>query len=538
MVAAAIEAPGPARAEAARGRGPHAASRRRWRPPPRTARLPSARRPACAACAAIGGERARVQLEALLARQRHATTRCAPPRPRSWASSETSAAEGALASALDDWTTTTCARRRARRWTRSSRRSARGWSSSPWTASRRTSPSPPPRYLASEGDPALLVPRLATLENAELRQRLRRGLVRRGRAARPEVSRAARPRQARGARGSRVARGRPHGRAGHARAWSRGHGHAGAARSRPPSAAPPPSGPPRPRRSASRWPAPGSGCCGRARGWASTELATRRAGHLQGGEAKAPAERAPGSGPGAGPAERPPPEALRAALADPDAEVREAAAIALAAHRPRARRRAGRWRCSRSTRWPWAPRARAVRSPKRSPPSEARRMALPAVLAGKELEPLRPLATNKESQVRQDALGRAGPPGRNEAAELLRGRPSTSPSPWSCARPPTAPTNVHAAAAERARTGRAARREHRHPPRRRAAATPPRATWTSTPDASRVLLALEGSRGTVGVRGRVRDARPLPRRAGRRPRRSSPATCATGARTAPRTSRT
>ncbi|MFP2961542.1 hypothetical protein ACLEPN_27975 [Myxococcus sp. 1LA] len=34
-------------------------------------------------------------------------------------------------------------------------------------------------------------------------------------------------------------------------------------------------------------------------------------------------------------------------------------------------------------------------------------------------------------------------------------------------------------------------------------------------DGSRIRLALEGSRGTVGVSGRVTDARPLPRRAGR-----------------------
>ncbi|MFP2899258.1 HEAT repeat domain-containing protein [Corallococcus sp. 4LFB] len=46
---------------------------------------------------------------------------------------------------------------------------------------------PAATYLASEGDPALLVPRLATLDNAELRLRLRRGLARRGALPVPEV---------------------------------------------------------------------------------------------------------------------------------------------------------------------------------------------------------------------------------------------------------------------------------------------------------------------------------------------------------------
>ncbi|MCE9668591.1 HEAT repeat domain-containing protein [Myxococcus stipitatus] len=46
---------------------------------------------------------------------------------------------------------------------------------------------PAATYLANEGDPALLVPRLATLANVELRLRLRRGLARRGALPVPEV---------------------------------------------------------------------------------------------------------------------------------------------------------------------------------------------------------------------------------------------------------------------------------------------------------------------------------------------------------------
>lgn len=49
-------------------------------------------------------------------------------------------------------------------------------------------------------------------------------------------------------------------------------------------------------------------------------------------------------------------------------------------------------------------------------------MALPSVLAGKELEPLRPLATHNDEQVRQDAWAALGRLGGTAAAEVLRGQ--------------------------------------------------------------------------------------------------------------------
>jgi ParB family chromosome partitioning protein len=64
----------------------------------------------------------------------------------------------------------------------------------------------------------------------------------------------------------------------------------------------------------------------------------------------------------------------------------------------------------------------AVRSAKQLAASEARRMALPSVLAGKELEPLRPLATHQDETVRQDVWAAMGRLGGSEAAEVLRGQ--------------------------------------------------------------------------------------------------------------------
>jgi len=67
-----------------------------------------------------------------------------------------------------------------------------------------------------------------------------------------------------------------------------------------------------------------------------------------------------------------------------------------------------------------APTGAAVRTPKQLATSEARRLALPTLLADKELEPLRPLATHKDEAVRQDAWAALGRLGGDTAAEVLR----------------------------------------------------------------------------------------------------------------------
>ena len=53
-----------------------------------------------------------------------------------------------------------------------------------------------------------------------------------------------------------------------------------------------------------------------------------------------------------------------------------------------------------------------LRDPKSLTSSEGRRVALPAVIAAHQLEPLRPLATSGEGRGEAGRLGRAGPHGR------------------------------------------------------------------------------------------------------------------------------
>ncbi|WPB76964.1 HEAT repeat domain-containing protein [Archangium violaceum] len=279
---------------------------------------------------------------------------------------------------------------------------------------------PAASYLATEADPMQLLPRLATLDKEELRQRLRRGLVRR--ASLPAGALAmllghekpAAREEAAWLVGART------GEQDASRAWSAEDravlGRAIATAER---------------RTASEWastPAPKrepletawerllwSGSC-----LGVSELAKAGKDILQGGEAKAPAgvrleaARALGRLNTA-------PEALRAALSDPDAEVREAATSALARIAPE---RAAEWALAVQPFDPVAtgPAGGTVRSPKQLASSEARRMALPSMLAGKELEPLRPLATNNDEQVRQDAWAALGRLGGTEAAEVLRGQ--------------------------------------------------------------------------------------------------------------------
>jgi ParB family chromosome partitioning protein len=113
------------------------------------------------------------------------------------------------------------------------------------------------------------------------------------------------------------------------------------------------------------------------------------------------------------------PEALRPALADPDAEVRGAAAAELARSAPE---RAAEWALAVKPFDPVAmgPTGGTVRTPQRLATSEARRLALPSVLAEKLMEPLKPLATHSDTGVRQDAWAALGRLGGEAAAELLR----------------------------------------------------------------------------------------------------------------------
>jgi ParB family chromosome partitioning protein len=148
------------------------------------------------------------------------------------------------------------------------------------------------------------------------------------------------------------------------------------------------------------------------------ELAKAAKDSLQGGEAKAPAgvrleaaralDRLNAT-----------PEPLRHALSDPDARVREAAATALARLAPE---RAADWALAVQPFDPVATGATgaAVRTPKQLATDEARRLALPSLLADKQLEPLRPLATHKDETVRQDVWAALGRLGGAEAAEVLR----------------------------------------------------------------------------------------------------------------------
>ncbi|OJT25561.1 hypothetical protein BO221_06725 [Archangium sp. Cb G35] len=279
---------------------------------------------------------------------------------------------------------------------------------------------PAASYLATEADPMQLLPRLATLDKEELRQRLRRGLVRRASLPAGALAMLLGHEKPSAREEAAWLVGARTGEQDASRAWSAEDravlGRAIATAER---------------RTASEWastPAPkrepletawehllwAGSCLG------VSELAKAGKDILQGGEAKAPAgvrletARALGRLNAA-------PEALRAALSDPDAEVREAATSALARIAPE---RAAEWALAVQPFDPVAtgPAGGTVRSPKQLATSEARRMALPSVLAGKELEPLRPLATHKDEQVRQDGWAALGRLGGTEAAEVLRGQ--------------------------------------------------------------------------------------------------------------------
>ena len=329
------------------------------------------------------------------------------------------AAEGALASVLDDWDDDL--RMAARKALDALFPKDRVRVEFLAVASEQEDISEPAAsYLATEADPMQLLPRLATLDKEELRQRLRRGLVRR--ASLPAGALAmllGHEKPSAREEAAWLVGARPGGQD-PARAWS---SEDRAALGRALTTAE--------RRTASEWTStpepkrePFANAWARLL-WAASrlgvsELAKAAKDILQGGEAKAPARvrleaaRALGRLNTA-------PEALRAALSDPDADVREAATTALAGIAPE---RAAEWALAVQPFDPVAtgPAGGAVRSAKQLASSEARRMALPSVLAGKELEPLRPLAANKDEQVRQDAWAALGRLGGTEAAELLRGQ--------------------------------------------------------------------------------------------------------------------
>ncbi|MFY0526959.1 HEAT repeat domain-containing protein [Archangium gephyra] len=161
------------------------------------------------------------------------------------------------------------------------------------------------------------------------------------------------------------------------------------------------------------------------------------------------------------------PEALRAALSDPDAEVREAATSALARIAPE---RAAEWALAVQPFDPVAtgPAGERCAASSSSPPPR------PAAWPCPRCWPARSWSRcARWPPTRTSRCGRmGGPPWAAWAAPRPRkccaARPSTSRNPWSCGRPPTAPTNVHSAPPS-APGRKGARREHRHPPRRRAA---------------------------------------------------------------------
>ncbi|NOJ96130.1 PQQ-binding-like beta-propeller repeat protein [Corallococcus coralloides] len=275
---------------------------------------------------------------------------------------------------------------------------------------------PAATYLASEGDPALLVPRLATLDNVELRLRLRRGLARRGAMPVPEVI-------------ALFGHDKPEAREEAARlvgTWTGDAREAGAvdtagltralvAAERRTATAWTTAQPPKKEPLAAAW---------ERLLWAGSrlgakELVATSAEILRKGEAQAPAavrqEAARVLGRLKATSEA---QALRTALGDPDANVRAAAASVLAALVP-----------EQSAAWalevkPFDPVALGPTGAKVSTSaltaSEGRRLAVPALLAKKDVEPLKSVAADPKAEVKQDAWAALGRLGGDEAAALLK----------------------------------------------------------------------------------------------------------------------
>ncbi|WP_224240450.1 HEAT repeat domain-containing protein [Hyalangium gracile] len=293
---------------------------------------------------------------------------------------------------------------------------------------------PAATYLAEEAEPALLIPRLATLKDEPLRKRLRRGLARRGALPVPELAALLAHEQSQAREEAALVIG----------TWT------GEPRAPLPAAdAATLSGAvvKAERRTSSEWAsATGPKRPPLARAWqrllwagsrlGAAELATGARAILQGGEAGAPAEvrqeaaRVLGhlgtAEAGAKPVLSAPKElsaaaeALRAALADPDSRVREAAATSLARLAPER----AEWALAVKPFDPVAvgPMGAGLKDAKSLASSEGRRVALPTVIASRQLEPLRPLATTAAPEVKQDAWAALGRLGGDAAAELLRGQ--------------------------------------------------------------------------------------------------------------------
>ncbi|MFL5347805.1 MAG: HEAT repeat domain-containing protein [Hyalangium sp.] len=291
---------------------------------------------------------------------------------------------------------------------------------------------PAATYLAEEADPTQLVPRLATLKEEPLRQRLRRGLARRGALPIPELT-------------ALLAHELPQAREEAALVIGTWTGEPRTPLSDTELAKLSSAVVKAERRTSSEWAsAPGPKRPPLARAWdrllwagsrlGVAELATGARTILQGGEAGAPAEvrqeaaRALGhlgtAAQGAKPVLSTPKErtsaaeALRAALADPDTGVREAAADSLARLAPER----SDWALTVKPFDPVAvgPMGAGLRDSKSLSSSEGRRVALPAMIAAHQLEPLRPLATGGAPEVKQDAMAALGRMGGDDAAELLR----------------------------------------------------------------------------------------------------------------------
>jgi len=293
---------------------------------------------------------------------------------------------------------------------------------------------PAATYLAEEADPALLVPRLATLKDEALRRRIRLGLARRGALPIPELV-------------ALLAHEQPQAREEAALVIGTWTGEPRAPL--PASDAATLSGAltKSERRTSSEWAsAPGPKRPPLARAWERllwagarlgvAELATGARAILQGGDAGAPAEvrqegaRALGTLGTAKAGAKPvlstakditaAAEALRTALGDPDARVREAAADSLSRLAPDR----GEWALAMKPLDPVAvgPMSVGLRDTKSLTSSEGRRVALPAVIAEHQLDPLRPLATGGAAEVKPDTWAALGRMGGDDAAELLRGQ--------------------------------------------------------------------------------------------------------------------
>jgi ParB family chromosome partitioning protein len=438
---------------------------------------------------ALGGERARVKLELVLG-DTGANSLARATAAQELAKLKDPEAEAALAAALD--TSEHEVRRQARLALDELFPKERTRVEFHAVASRHADISEPAAaYLAGEGDPALLVPRLATLTNVALRLRLRRGLARRGALPVPEVV-------------ALLGNDKPEAREEAALLVGTWTGEARepgtvdvATLSRALVTAE--------RRAAADWAAtPGPKRAALAVAWERLLWAGSRLGAgalfdaartiLQGGEAGAPArvreeaaralhrlgtaggtlqlkaatqatppERtAAGAALPAGPANEPtaagatspagpapertvagaaspakptveilrttPPvlsdkeraaaaETLRAALGDPDAQVRAAAADALAKLAPE---RAAAWALEVK---PFDPVALGPTAGKPAPDalttSEGRRLAVPALLGAKALEPLKALSQNPQADVKKDAWAALGRLGGDDAAKLL-----------------------------------------------------------------------------------------------------------------------